>query len=96
MKYLVIDASPGNTGIRDKYDEGYLSPEQLGLSSPILELLKNWLTRYETEFFNGYMHESIITRLDREGKEIALKIKNELKDVKVEYFSDAKSTLEMI
>ena len=96
MKYLVIDAAVGETGIRDKYTSGYLSPKELGLSAGTIELLQNWLLKYEAEYFNGYIHETMIAKLDKEGKEIASGVKNELKDVKLEYYSDARATLEII
>lgn len=96
MKYLIIDAKVGETGIRDKYTGGYLSPEELGLSPDTCELLQSWLLKYETEYFNGYIHETLIAALDNEGKEIASRIKNELKEVKLEYYSDARSKLEII
>lgn len=96
MNYLIIDAAVGNTGIRDKYNGGYLSPEELGISTDTIELLQNWLLKYEAEYFTSYIHETLTDKLDSEGKEIASRIKNELKDIKIEYYSDARSTLEII
>lgn len=96
MKYLVIDASLSGTGIRDKYNGGYITSEYLGLSSEITERLNLWLSKYENEHYNGFNDESLIEQLDKEGKEIALQIKNELSNVKLEYFSDAKMTNELI
>lgn len=96
MKYLVIDASLNGTGIRDKYKGGYIAPEDLGLSSATVQSLNTWLTKYENEHYNGFTNDNIIDKLDREGKEIALLIKSELSEVKLEYFSDARMTNEMI
>jgi hypothetical protein len=96
MKYLVIDASLSGTGIRDKYQGGYLTPEELGLRSTTIQSLNTWLTKYENEHFNGFTDNNIIDDLDREGKEIALIIKRELSEVKVEYFSDARMSNEII
>jgi hypothetical protein len=96
MRYLVIDASLSGTGIRDKYEGGYLAPEDLGLSSAIVQSLNTWLAKYENEHYNGFTNDNIIDELDREGKEIALLIKNELSKVKLEYFSNARMTNEMI
>jgi hypothetical protein len=95
MKYLVIDASLNGTGIRDKYEGGYLAPEDLGLSSTTIQYLTEWLSKYENEHYNGFTDENTVDELDREGKEIALMIKNEL-EVKLEYFSDARMTNEII
>ena len=96
MIYLVIDASLSGTGIRNKYEGGYLSPEVLGLSSNTIQYLNDWLSRYENEHYNGFTDDQIIDNLDREGKEIALLIKSELPEVKLEYFSDARMTNEII
>lgn len=94
MRYLVIDAALSGTGIRDKYEGGYLDPEDLGLSLSITQRLNEWLSKYENEHYNGFTDDNIINELDREGKEIALIIKNELSEVKIEYFSDARMTEE--
>lgn len=96
MKYLVVDASLSGTGIRDKYEGGYLVLEDLGLSSVTINRLIEWLLKYEVEHYNGFTNASIIDQLDREGKEIAAMIKNELPEVKIEYFSDARMTSEII
>lgn len=96
MRYLVIDASLSGTGIRDKYEGGYLAPEDLGLSSTTVQSLNAWLAKYENEHYNGFTNDNTIDELDREGKEIALLIKSELSEVKLEYFSDARMTNEMI
>lgn len=90
MRYLVIDASLNGTGIRDKYEGGYLIPEDIGLSFATIQRLNDWLLKYENEHYNGYVNEGMNDELDREGKEIALIIKNELSEAKVEYFSDVR------
>jgi hypothetical protein len=96
MKYLVIDASLSGTGIRDKYEGRYIFPDDLGLSCEIVDRLNQWLPKYENEHYNGFEDETIIDELDREGKEIASIIKNELAEVKLEYFSDARMTIEVV
>jgi len=96
MKYLVIDAALSGTGIRDKYEGGYIEPEDLGLSLATKQRLNEWLLKYENEHYNGFTDDNIINELDQEGKEIALMIKKELSKVKIEYFSDARMTNEMI
>lgn len=90
MKYLIVDAALSGTGIRDKYEGGYLEPEDLGLSQALINHLRDWLLRYENEHYFGYANSSLIDKLDLEGIEIALMIKNEITDVKIEYYSDAK------
>lgn len=96
MKYLIIDASLHGTGIRDSYEGGYIEPKDLCLNSEIIKQLNEWLIKYENEHYKGYSNQNLINDLDNEGKEIALKIKQELLDVKIEYFSDAKMTKEII
>lgn len=96
MKYLVIDASLSGTGIRNKYEGGYLFPEDIGLSSDLIKRLNSWLSKYEDEHYKGYANDGIIDELDKEGKEIALLIKSELSEVKLEYFSDARMTNEVL
>ena len=96
MRYLVIDASLNGTGIRDKYEGGYLTPEELGLSNDVISLFNEWFSKYENEYYNGFTDDNIIDELDLEGKKIALLIKKELSEVKLEYFSDARMTSEMI
>lgn len=96
MKYLIIEASLSGTGIRDKYEDGYIAPEGLGLSSATIQSLNAWLSKYENEHYNGFTDDNTIDELDRKGKEIALLIKNELAEVKLEYFSDARMTNELL
>ena len=96
MRYLVIDASLNGTGIRDYYEGGYIAPADLCLSDETIKKLKDWLIKYENEHYNGFEDDGLIDELDKEGKEIALIIKNEISDVKVEYFSHARTTKEIV
>lgn len=93
MRYLIIDASLNGTGIRDKYEGGYISPDDLLISRATKDRLNQWLTKYENEHYKEFTNDFIVAELDEEGKEIALKIKSELSDAKLEYFSDAKMTI---
>lgn len=95
MRYIVIDASLRGTGIRDKYEGGYIRPEDLSLKTETVMRLNKWLSMYEEEHYNGFANNTLVNKLDQEGKEIALIIKNELIGVKVEYFSDARMTSEI-
>jgi hypothetical protein len=96
MRYLVIDAALSGTGIRDKYEGSYIEPEDLGLSLATKQSLNQWLSKYENAHYNGFTDDDIINELDQEGKEIALMIKKELSEVKIDYFSDARMINEMI
>jgi len=92
--YLVIDACFGGTGIRDKYNGGYIKPNDLPLSNNTIITLKEWLTKYNNEFFEGYSDIVEINKLDNEGIKILLEISKELNNTaKIEYFSDAKTKL---
>jgi hypothetical protein len=88
MKYLIVDAL--GTGIRDEYSGEYISPKSIDLSDQLIQEINNWLTIYTEEMYKGYKDLVLIEKLDEKGREIALNIKNELQDVKVSYFSDAK------
>ena len=96
MKYIIIDALLNGTGIRDKYKGGYIDPRSLGLSGVTIVRLNNWLSEYWEEHYNGYIDGAIIDALDLEGRRIAMRIKKELPEMNVEYFSDARMTSEMI
>jgi hypothetical protein len=96
MKYLVIDAMLSGTGIRDYYSGNYIEPESLHLSDITIAKLRDWLSRYISEHHKGYVNERVTSELDREGKEVALRIKSELVDVKIHYYSDARMTEEII
>lgn len=96
MKYIVIDAELNGTGIRNKYESGFLDPRDLRLNPNTINKLNQWLLDYENEHYKGYKIEHIIDELDKEGKEIALIIKSELLDVKMEYFSNARMTYEIL
>jgi len=96
MRYLVIDAVLNGTGIRKKYEGDYITPKELNLSLEITQRLNEWLQKYWEEHYQGFACDSVINKLDCEGKEIARKIKNEVSDVKIEYFSEAKMINEII
>jgi hypothetical protein len=91
MKYLIIDGMLNGTGIRDKYNGGYLYPEDLNLNASTVELLNKWLVEYEIEYYKEYNDAIKINVLDSKGIEIANIIKVEL-NCKVEYYSDALMT----
>ena len=90
MKYIVIDALLNGTGIRDKYEGRYIEPCSLGLSSATIIRLNDWLSEYWKKHDNGYIDSAIIDMLDQKGLEIAMRIKKELPEMNVEYFSDAR------
>ena len=40
MEYIIIDGYFSGTGIRDKYNGGYILPESLNLSPALIDKLK--------------------------------------------------------
>lgn len=90
MKYLIVDAYLNGSGIRDKYDGGYIDREELHLSSDLNAKIIDWLYRYWEEFYQRYSDINKVNILDDEGVEIARLLKEELQEVQIEYFSDAK------
>jgi hypothetical protein len=50
------------------------------------------VVKVANEHYKGYTDDFLVEELDNEGKEIAIQIKSELTDAKLEYFSDAKMT----
>ena len=89
MDYIIIDGYFSGTGIRDKYNGGYILPESLNLSPALIDKLKKWLTKYESEFFNQYSDSERIKTLDEEGEQVAILVKKECANTKVESYSDA-------
>ncbi|KQS24884.1 hypothetical protein ASG33_23180 [Dyadobacter sp. Leaf189] len=61
-----------------------------------MESLRKWLKKYEEAHYDGFKNDLLISELDNEGREIAYKIKKELSDVKMEYYSDARMTKDQI
>lgn len=98
MKYLIVIATLDSSGILDKYEQDFLEPSELGLSDELTTRIDNWLLRYWKIHYKGYTikYKSKIEELDEEGREIARAIKQELQDVKVEYYSDGFCQKEMI
>ena len=98
MKYLIVIATLDSSGILDKYEQDSLEPSELGLSDELTKRIDNWLLRYWKIHYKGYTikYKSKIEELDEEGREIARAIKQELQDVKVEYYSDGFCQKEMI
>lgn len=89
--YLTVDGMISGTGIRDTYESGYLDIKKLGLSSDIQNKILEWLHKYENAHYNDFEDFTQIEELDAEGLEITQIIKSEIPDVKVEYFSAAKT-----
>jgi hypothetical protein len=88
MQYLSVSALLESTGIKDKYGFGYVAASEFGVSDDLAQRLKFWVSKYDEAHYMGFKDERIIDNLDIEGLEIARAIKDELIDVKIEYFSE--------
>jgi len=95
-RYIVVDALANETGIRDEYSGCYLAPEAIGISTELQTEIADWLVRYEKFHIEGYSDHRAIDELDEWGERIANAVRNELKDCKVSYYSDARLTKKMI
>lgn len=91
--YLIVDAYLNGTGVRDKYNEGYLDLEHLNISTELVSEIKNWLSTYWEEYYRGYNDSARLRELDKIGKALALRLQRELPHAKVEYFSDVEMKL---
>jgi hypothetical protein len=92
MKYLVIDAALHGSGIREYYLGGYVDIDSLRLDDNLKRRINIWLLKYENEHYYSFQNHDIVNILDDEGIEIARIVKNQLSDVKIDYFSAAKLT----
>ena len=91
MKYLIIDGYLNGTGIRDKYESGYIALSELNLSAALSERIEMWLQNYWNEFYANYPDKDKVADLDAERVEITRAVAREMPDeYKLEYFSDAR------
>lgn len=90
MKYLIVDGMLSGTGIRDATEGGYLSPEDLGVSSDLSQKISRWLACYEEAHFDQFEDQTLVGNLDLEGLEIRRLLEVELPESKIHYFSNAK------
>jgi len=94
MKYMVLMPDYTGSCLRDEF-EGELNIDELGLSTQIINELKNWHNKYRKIIpLSMEEREAVVERieeLDRNGINIAKKLEIEVKDgAKVRYFSEGK------
>jgi hypothetical protein len=89
-RYLIVDGMLSGTGIRDAVEGGYIDPEQLGISQEIIDDIASWLGRYEHAHYFQFADWEEVETLDREGMNLCKRLRTELVDSKIEYFSSAK------
>ena len=84
---LLIDGMLSGTGIRDAINGGYIEPKSLGLSGSLTRSIASWQAQYEDAHFAGFSYDRV-AELDREGEALASRLREELPNAKVGYFSD--------
>ena len=90
MRYFIVVGTLSTTGILDGANGDYLEPDEIGISVELTLRLANWIAEYDAEHYRGFKNESRVQELDKEGKEIAIAIRQEIPDTKIAYFSDAR------
>ncbi len=91
MVYLTVDGMFSGTGIRDSIEGGYLDPNELMLPPDLIEKISKWLKQYEDAHYMKYEDKAQVVKLDSEGVEICILIKDALPESKVEYYSSAET-----
>lgn len=87
MRYLVVDGMLSGTGIRDAVEGGYLDLRELGLSQVLMKDMSRWLRRYEEAHYAQFNDQMEVATLDSEGLVLCKRLKEELPQSKIEYFS---------
>jgi len=90
MPSLIIDGMLSGTGIRDPDAGGYVDPNELELSTDLVERIARWLIDYETAHYYQFNDEAENERLDQEGVAITRQTREQLPGTQVDYFSNAK------
>ncbi len=56
MKEIIIAGMLHGTGIRNKYNGGYLLPQDINMPKAIILKIKECLLEYEEEHYNGFLN----------------------------------------
>jgi len=84
---FLIDGMLSGTGLRDAQNGGYAQPSQVGISPETAAAIAAWLTQYENVHFAGFP-EAEVADLDAQGLILRDRVRSELPDKTVEYFSN--------
>ena len=84
---FLIDGMLSGTGVRDAIEGGYIEPAKLGLSAKLVRDLAVWQAKYEEAHFAGFP-ESLVSELDEAGQLLTRRVRDELPEIDVGYFSD--------
>lgn len=90
MRYLIVDGMLSGTGIRDAVEGGYVEPEQLGISQSLKNDINIWVARYENAHYAQFKDLEEVNALDTEGVSLCKRLRSEIVDSKIGYFSNAK------
>lgn len=89
MTDFLIDGMLSGTGVRDAVAGGYVAPDSIGLSAQLLADIAAWQRRYEEAHFAGFP-ASAVAVLDVEGLALTSRVRAELGDKSVGYFSNGR------
>ena len=89
MKHLIVDGMLGGTGVRDVENGGYVSLLELNISAKLRKDIEIWLEDYANAHFFQFEDKEEITKLDKCGINLAIRLQKELTNSNVEYFSNA-------
>lgn len=86
---LLIDGMLSGTGVRDAVVGGYVAPDAIGLSAPLVADIADWQRKYEEAHFLGFPANAVAA-LDDEGLALAMRVRSELTDKSIGYFSNGR------
>lgn len=95
MRYLTIAANYTQSCLRDDF-EGPIEPESLNLSDGLCSELRAWNDAYrrviplDEEERSTTEIAALIFRLDQQGRDMAVHVKQAVREAKVRYFSEGK------
>lgn len=89
MHYLVVDGMLSGTGIKDAIEGGYLGLNELGLSAEFVNDMSLWLHSYENAHYLQFNDPEVVAALDSQGLLLCKRLREELPQSKVDYFSSA-------
>jgi hypothetical protein len=90
MRYLIVDGMLSGTGVRDTVSGGYVVLAELGLSPSVVEMIANWLARYEAAHYRQSADLGEVKARDDIGLKLCDRLAQELPGNKVGYFSAAR------
>jgi hypothetical protein len=91
MKYksIIVDGMLSGTGIRDAIMGGYIDIKEIDIPYELHDQIARWLKQYEDAHYHQFLSKKNNETLDKQGREIAKKIKSLLPSISVSYFSSA-------